>query len=154
MELTKKLTRKEKVAQGVEKIPGKRKMLVANERKEENKNIVKAMLNRLPTSTRKMRLVADQIRGQQLGKALAILALSPRAAAKPLHKLLKSTIKSWEEKKGTITDYNLLFVKSILVDGGMMIKRMRPAPQGRGYKIRKRSNHVQIILDLLPEGKA
>ena len=107
-----------------------------------------AKLKNYPTGPRKMRLIADVVRGMEVEKALAILEFHPQHNAIPLAKLLKSAINNWEQKNEGINaaDSNLL-VKTVFVDGGRVIKRMRPAPQGRGYKIRKRSNHVTIIVD-------
>lgn len=107
-----------------------------------------AKLNNYPTGPRKMRLLADVLRGSEVEKALAILEFHPQHNAVPLAKLLKSAINNWEQKNEGLSaaDSNLI-VKAIFVDGGRVIKRMRPAPQGRGYKIRKRSNHVTIIVD-------
>ena len=107
-----------------------------------------AKLNNYPTSPRKMRLLADLIRGMEVDKALGILQFNPKHPAVPLYKLLKSAINNWEQKN---TDEKVedagLIVKTIMVDGGRVIKRMRPAPQGRGYRVRKRSNHVTLIVD-------
>lgn len=107
-----------------------------------------AKLNNYPTGPRKMRLLADVIRGMEVEKALAILEFHPQHNAVPLAKLLKSAISNWEQKNegASAADSNLI-VKIVFVDGGRILKRMRPAPQGRGYKIRKRSNHVTIIVD-------
>lgn len=107
-----------------------------------------AKLNNYPTGPRKMRLLADVVRGMEVEKALAILEFHPQHNAVPLAKLLKSAISNWEQKNdgASAADGNLV-LKTIFVDGGRVIKRMRPAPQGRGYKIRKRSNHVTIIVD-------
>ncbi|MFY8004254.1 MAG: 50S ribosomal protein L22 [Chitinophagaceae bacterium] len=107
-----------------------------------------AKLKNYPTGPRKMRLLADVIRGLEVEKALAILEFHPQHNATPLAKLLKSAISNWEQKNegSSAADSNLI-VKTIFVDGGRILKRMRPAPQGRGYKIRKRSNHVTIIVD-------
>ena len=107
-----------------------------------------AKLNNFPTGPRKMRLLADVIRGIDVEKALAILEHHPQHNATPLAKLLKSAISNWEQKNdgASAADSNLV-VKTVFVDGGRVLKRMRPAPQGRGYKIRKRSNHVTIIVD-------
>lgn len=108
-----------------------------------------AKLNNYPTGPRKMRLLADVIRGMQVEKALAILEHHPQHNALPLAKLLKSAINNWEQKNsGSNAADSGLVVKTIFVDGGRVIKRMRPAPQGRGYKIRKRSNHVTLIVDV------
>ncbi|HEY4875659.1 MAG TPA: 50S ribosomal protein L22 [Puia sp.] len=107
-----------------------------------------AKLKNHPTSPRKMRLLADEIRGLQVEKALSLLEHHPQHSATPLHKLLWSAVKNWEQKnEGQSAADAGLIVKTIFVDGGAVLKRMRPAPQGRGYKIRKRSNHVTIIVD-------
>ncbi len=107
-----------------------------------------AKLNNYPTSPRKMRLLADLIRGLEVEKALGILQFNPKHPAVPMYKLLKSAINNWEQKNADekVEDAGLI-VKTIMVDCGRVIKRMRPAPQGRGYRIRKRSNHVTIIVD-------
>lgn len=107
-----------------------------------------AKLNNYPTSPRKMRLLADLIRGMEVDKALGVLQFNPKHPAVPLYKLLKSAINNWEQKNTDtkVEDANLV-VKTIMVDGGRVIRRMRPAPQGRGYRIRKRSNHVTLIVD-------
>src|SRR5487761_2091567 len=107
-----------------------------------------AKLNNYPTSPRKMRLLADLIRGLEVEKALGILQFNPKHPAVPMYKLLKSAINNWEQKNSSekVEDAGLI-VKTIMVDGGRVIKRMRPAPQGRGYRIRKRSNHITIIVD-------
>ncbi len=107
-----------------------------------------AKLNNYPTSPRKMRLLADLIRGMEVEKALGILQFNPKHPAVPMFKLLKSAINNWEQKNADekVEDAGLV-VKTIMVDGGRVIKRMRPAPQGRGYRIRKRSNHVTIVVD-------
>ena len=107
-----------------------------------------AKLNNYPTSPRKMRLLADLIRGLEVEKALGILQFNPKHPAVPMYKLLKSAINNWEQKNSDekVEEAGLI-VKTIMVDGGRVIKRMRPAPQGRGYRVRKRSNHVTIIVD-------
>ncbi len=107
-----------------------------------------AKLNNYPTSPRKMRLLADLIRGMEVDKALGILQFNPKHPAVPLYKLLKSAINNWEQKntEAKVEDADLV-VKTIMVDGGRVIRRMRPAPQGRGYRIRKRSNHVTLVVD-------
>ena len=109
-----------------------------------------AKLNNVPTSPRKMRLVADLIRGKKVDLALNILKFDSKVGSKRLEKLLLSAISNWQEKNkdDKIEDANL-FIKEIYVNGGKMIKRMRPAPQGRAHRIRKRSNHVTIVLDSL-----
>lgn len=107
-----------------------------------------AKLNNYPTGPRKMRLLADVIRGMQVEKALAILEHHPQHNAVPLAKLLKSAINNWEQKnEGSSAADSDLVVKTIFVDGARVLKRMRPAPQGRGYRVRKRSNHVTIAVD-------
>lgn len=106
-----------------------------------------ARLRNYPTSPRKMRLLADLIRGEKVEKALAILEHSTKHPAVPMRKLVLSAINNWKQKneKG---DEGLLVIKTIMVDGARTLKRMRPAPQGRGYRIRKRSNHVTVIVDI------
>lgn len=107
-----------------------------------------AKLNNYPTGPRKMRLLADVIRGMEVEKALAILEHHPQHNATPLAKLLKSAISNWEQKNSGSNAADIsLIVKTVFVDGGRVLKRMRPAPQGRGYKVRKRSNHVTLIVD-------
>src|ERR1700744_3084808 len=107
-----------------------------------------AKLRNYPTSPRKMRLLADLIRGLDVDKALGVLQFSPKHPSVPLYKLLKSAINNWEQKNTDVkVEDAQLVVKTIFVDGGRVIKRMRPAPQGRGYRVRKRSNHVTIIVD-------
>ncbi len=126
---------------------GVRKKQMAERLKAERANMAFAKLNNCPTSPRKMRLVADQIRGSEIEKALAILRFSPKEASKRLEKLLLSAIANWQAKN---EDLNIedadLFVKEITVDSGRMLKRLRPAPQGRAHRIRKRSNHVTLVL--------
>lgn len=125
---------------------GKRKRLVADARKEVNKNQYFAKLNNCPTSPRKMRLIADLIRGQEIYKALNILKFNTRHPAKRLEKLLTSAIANFEQKTGGRPEENSLFVTSVMVDSGLMMKRMLPAPQGRAYRLRKRSNHVTLFI--------
>jgi large subunit ribosomal protein L22 len=126
---------------------GVRKKLRAQQLKEERKNKFFAKLNGCPTSPRKMRLVADLVRGVEVEKALQILKFSPKDAARNLEKLTLSAIANWQAKNedASIEDAGL-FVKEIYVDSAMMLKRLRPAPQGRAHRIRKRSNHVTMIL--------
>jgi large subunit ribosomal protein L22 len=115
-----------------------------------NKNLIimeaVAKLNNYPTSPRKMRLLVDLIRGMQVEKALATLEHNPKHPAVPLRKLVLSAINNWKQKNEG-GDENGLVVKTIMVDAARVIKRMRPAPQGRGYRVRKRSNHVTVIVD-------
>jgi len=126
---------------------GVRKRERAEGIKEANKQIAFAKLNNCPTSPRKMRLVADLVRGQKVERALNILRFSSKEASRKLEKLVLSAINNWEQKNvdGNVSEAGL-FVKEIRVDGGMMLKRLRPAPQGRAHRIRKRSNHVTIVL--------
>ena len=126
---------------------GVRKRQMAERLKEEKRNLAFAKLNNCPTSPRKMRLVADQVRGTGVEQALAILRFSPKEASRRLEKLLLSAIANWQAKNedANIEDADL-FIKEIKVDSGRMLKRLRPAPQGRAHRIRKRSNHVTLVL--------
>lgn len=112
---------------------------------------VNVKLNNVPTSTRKMRLVADLIRGLEVNKALAILKFQSKSGAPRLEKLLLSAMASWEINHGQIDQYELV-VSEIFVDGGAMMKRLRPAPQGRAHRVRKRSNHVSLQLSSIGAG--
>ena len=109
-----------------------------------------AKLNNEPTSPRKMRLLADLVRGMKVEKALAILEHNPKHSSVPLRKLILSAISNWKAKNEG-ADETALIVKTIMVDGARVIKRMRPAPQGRGYRVRKRSNHVTVYVDAATE---
>ena len=110
-----------------------------------------AYLNNVPTSPRKMRLVADMIRGQRVAKALSLLKYEAKHPAAKLEKLLMSAISNWEIKNKDVKLEDAdLFVKLIHVDGGRMLKRLRPAPQGRAHRVRKRSNHVTMVVDRMP----
>jgi large subunit ribosomal protein L22 len=109
-----------------------------------------AKLNNEPTSPRKMRLLVDLVRGLKVEHALAVLEHNPKHSAVPLRKLILSAISNWKAKNEG-ADENTLIVKTIMVDGARVIKRMRPAPQGRGYRVRKRSNHVTVIVDAAAE---
>ncbi|MBT6161614.1 50S ribosomal protein L22 [Flavobacteriaceae bacterium] len=126
---------------------GNRKRQSAAAIKEAKKSLAFAKLNNCPSSPRKMRLVADQVRGESIDKALAILKFSPKEASRKLEKLLLSAISNWQAKNESedLEKANLV-VKEIRVDGGSMLKRLRPAPQGRAHRIRKRSNHVTLVL--------
>ena len=126
---------------------GNRKRQSAEALKEAKKSLAFAKLNNCPTSPRKMRLVADEVRGESIDKALAILKFSPKEASRRLEKLLLSAIANWQSKNESedIEKANL-FVSEIRVDGGSLLKRLRPAPQGRAHRIRKRSNHVTVVL--------
>ncbi|MFV0505294.1 MAG: 50S ribosomal protein L22 [Bacteroidales bacterium] len=128
----------------------RRKHIKAQERKEANKTQYFAVLRNCPTSPRKMRLVADMIRGVEVNKATDILKFSSKEAAGRMRKLLMSAISNWEYKNsenGVRIDDVELVVKSVTVDSGRILKRLRPAPQGRAHRIRKRSNHVTIYVD-------
>jgi large subunit ribosomal protein L22 len=127
---------------------GARKREMADRMKEERKSSAFAKLNNEPSSPRKMRLVADIIRGKEVFMALNILKFTRKHAAVPMEKLLRSAINNWQQKNGDtdVSEANLI-VKDITVDGGRTLKRISPAPQGRAHRIRKRSNHVTIILD-------
>jgi len=135
-----------------------KKSVVIRQRKEEEKlfkqqnegnlGAAKASLNNVPSSPRKMRLVADLIRGLRVDQALNILKFDSKSCSPLLEKLLLSAIANWTIKNANVNIENAnLFIKEIFVNEGRMLKRMRPAPQGRGYRIRKRSNHVTIVLD-------
>lgn len=126
---------------------GVRKKEMAERIKDEKKQLAFAKLNDCPTSPRKMRLVADLVRGQEVEKALAILRFSTKEASRRLEKLLLSAIANWQAKNedADIESANLI-VSEIRVDGGRALKRLRPAPQGRAHRIRKRSNHVTLVL--------
>ena len=126
---------------------GSRKRQSAEKIKEAKKNVAFAKLNNCPTSPRKMRLVADSVRGKKVDSALTILKFSQKEASNKLEKLLMSAISNWQAKNedSDVEEANL-FVKEIRVDSAGMLKRLRPAPQGRAHRIRKRSNHVTLIL--------
>ena len=126
---------------------GARKRISAEKRKEALKTTYFAKMNNVPTSPRKMRYVVDMIRGMEVNKALGVLKFSSKEAAARVEKLLRSAIANWEQKNDRKAETGELFVTNIFVDGGAMLKRMRPAPQGRAYRIRKRSNHVTIFVD-------
>ena len=126
---------------------GARKKISADARKEANKTLYFAKLNDVPTSPRKMRLVADMIRGMEVNKALSVLKFSSKEASGRLEKLLKSAIANWEAKTEQKADNANLYVSNIYVDSATMLKRLRTAPQGRGYRVRKRSNHVTLFVD-------
>ncbi|MBO4805634.1 MAG: 50S ribosomal protein L22 [Paludibacteraceae bacterium] len=128
---------------------GKRKYNAAEARKAEMKSLYFAKLNNVPSSPRKMRLVADIIRGMEAYRALSVLKYSNKSASISLEKLLRSAIANWEQKNDTKAESGDLYVSKIYVDSAKMLKRLRPAPQGRGYRIRKRSNHVTIFVDRL-----
>lgn len=126
---------------------GRRKHISAEARKEAQKTMYVAKLMNNPTSPQKTRLVADMVRGVDVEKALGILQYSPRESAPKMRKLLLSAIANWQAKNdGARMEDAQLYVKQIMVDEGRTLKRMRTAPQGRGYRIRKRSNHITVIL--------
>ena len=127
---------------------GARKRIKADAMKEARKKIAFAKLNNCPTSPRKMRLIADLIRGMDADKALAELKLNPKEASGRMEKLLLSALSNWETKnEGKRMDEANLYVSEVTVDGGRMLKRVQPAPQGRAHRIRKRSNHVTLVVD-------
>ncbi|MBQ8069896.1 MAG: 50S ribosomal protein L22 [Bacteroidales bacterium] len=130
---------------------GKRKKEMADRLKEAKKQTAIAKLNDVPTSPRKMRLVADTVRGQEVNHALDLLKYSKKAPSVRLEKLLRSAIANWEAKNpqdARELDNGNVYVKTIMVDEGRTLKRIRPCPQGRAGRIRKRSNHVTVILDV------
>jgi large subunit ribosomal protein L22 len=127
---------------------GARKRIKADEMKQARKKIAFAKLNNCPTSPRKMRLIADLIRGMDADRALAELKLNPKEASGRMEKLLLSALANWEAKnEGKRMDDSNLYVSEVKVDGGRMLKRVQPAPQGRAHRIRKRSNHVTLVVD-------
>ncbi|WP_296385660.1 50S ribosomal protein L22 [Winogradskyella sp.] len=129
---------------------GSRKKQMADAIKAEKKQIAFAKLNNCPTSPRKMRLVADLVRGKKAETALQILRFSPKEASRRLEKLVMSAIANWQAKnEDADVEEAKLFIKEIRVDGGSMLKRLRPAPQGRAHRIRKRSNHVTVVVDAI-----
>ncbi|MEO5584266.1 MAG: 50S ribosomal protein L22 [Flavobacteriales bacterium] len=130
---------------------GSRKKLAADKRKEAKKAVAVASLRKVPTSPRKMRQVADNIRGVEVEKALGLLRFSTRHASRPLEKLLMSAIANWEVKNEKKAGDTKLVVKTVMVDESTGLKRMLPAPQGRAYRMVKRSNHVTLIVDTAPE---
>jgi large subunit ribosomal protein L22 len=127
---------------------GSRKQQRAQQIKEDKKNTAFAVLRNCPTSPRKMRLVADIVRGEEVNKALDSLKFSPKEASRKVEKLLLSAISNWQIKnEGIRIEDSHLIVKEIFVDQARTLKRLRPAPQGRAHRIRKRSNHVTVVLD-------
>lgn len=126
---------------------GARKRLAAAARKSAQQAQTFAKLKGVPSSPRKMRYVVDLIRGMEVNRALGTLRFSKKAASADVEKLLRSAIANWEQKNDRKAEDGELFVSKIFVDAGTTLKRMRPAPQGRGYRIRKRSNHVTIFVD-------
>ena len=128
---------------------GVRKRISADKMKEERKSVAFAKLTNVPTSPRKMRLVADMVRGKEVFRALGMLKFSNKEAAARLEKLLRSAVASWEQKNERKAESGELYISTIYVNPAPMLKRLRTAPQGRGYRIRKRSNHVTIVVDTI-----
>ena len=126
---------------------GKRKKLAAEARKAALKTQYFAKLKDVPSSPRKMRYVVDMIRGMEVNRALGTLKFSTKAASVDVAKVLRSAIANWEQKNERKAEDGELFVTRVFVDEGATLKRMRPAPQGRGYRIRKRSNHITLYVD-------
>lgn len=130
---------------------GARKKLAAQKRKEALKTQYFAKLQNVPSSPRKMRYVVDMVRGMEVNRALGTLKFSKKAASEAVEKLLLSAIANWEQKNDRKAEEGELYITKIFVDEGVTLKRMRPAPQGRGYRIRKRSNHVTLFVDTKTE---
>ena len=126
---------------------GKRKKLAADARKAARKTQYFAKLNDVPSSPRKMRYVVDLVRGMEVNRALGTLRFCAKAASADVEKVLRSAIANWEQKNERKAEDGELYITKIFVDEGATLKRMRPAPQGRGYRIRKRSNHVTLFVD-------
>lgn len=132
---------------------GVRKRNTADKMKEARKDVAFAKLTNIPSSPRKMRLVADMVRGVEVFRALGILKFSNKEAAAKLEKLLRSAVANWEAKNNQKAESGMLCVSTIYVNCAPMLKRLRPAPQGRGYRIRKRANHVTLIVDTIDNAK-
>ncbi|MDE5812401.1 MAG: 50S ribosomal protein L22 [Muribaculaceae bacterium] len=128
---------------------GVRKKISADKRKEALKDVAFAKLTNIPSSPRKMRLVADLVRGKEVFRALGILKFSNKEAAARLEKLLRSAVANWEAKNDRKAESGELYISTIFVNCAPMLKRLRTAPQGRGYRIRKRANHVTVIVDTI-----
>ena len=126
---------------------GKRKKLAADARKEARKAQSFAKLQNVPSSPRKMRYVVDLVRGMEVNRALGTLKFCAKAASADVEKLLRSAIANWEQKNERKAEDGELYISKIFVNEGATLKRMRPAPQGRGYRIRKRSNHITLFVD-------
>ena len=126
---------------------GKRKRLAADARKEARKAQSFAKLQNVPSSPRKMRYVVDLVRGMEVNRALGTLKFCAKAASVDVEKLLRSAIANWEQKNDRKAEDGELYISKIFVNEGATLKRMRPAPQGRGYRIRKRSNHITLFVD-------
>lgn len=132
---------------------GARKHIKAEERKASLRTQYFAKLKGVPSSPRKMRYVVDMIRGMEVNRALGVLHFSKKAASVDVEKLLRSAIANWEAKNDRKAEAGELYVSKVFVDEGVTMKRMRPAPQGRGYRIRKRSNHVTLFVDAINNDK-
>ncbi|MCI4667914.1 MAG: 50S ribosomal protein L22 [Bacteroidia bacterium] len=145
-----KLTRKEKIAQGIPKTP-KRKKVYAENLKDKKADECRVTLRNYRSSARKMRLIVDQIRGREVFDALNVLKFTSKAAAPAVTRLLQSAIASYEEKFDERVDVDTHYVKEAMVDGSRMLKRLQPAPQGRAHIIRKRFCHVTLVIDEIPE---
>lgn len=126
---------------------GARKHIKAEERKAARRTQYFAKLNGVPSSPRKMRYVVDLVRGMEVNRALGVLRFTKKAAAADVEKLLRSAIANWEAKNDRKAEDGELYITKIFVDEGVTLKRMRPASRGRGYRIRKRSNHVTLFVD-------
>ena len=130
-----------------------RKRISAEKRKESRKEVSLAILKNVPTSPRKMRYVVDMVLGMEVFMALGVLKFSNKTAAERIEKLLLSAISNWEQKNERKAETGELYIKTISVDGGSMLKRLRPRAQGRGSRIRKRSNHVTLVVDIINSDK-
>lgn len=127
---------------------GSRKRLAAEKRKEQQKAVCMAKLTSNPTSPRKARLMADVIRGKNVDEALSILKYSAKEVSEKMYKLVLSAVANWQHKnENTNVDDANLYIKEVFVDGGTILKRLRTAPQGRAYRVRKRSNHITLVVD-------
>lgn len=133
---------------------GVRKRNSADQRKEANKQVAFAKLLDVPSSPHKMRLVVDMVRGMEVNRALGVLKFSNKEAAARLEKLVRSAVANWEAKNERKADAGELYISTIFVSPAPMLKRLRTAPQGRGYRIRKRANHVTVVVDTIDNKNA
>ena len=133
---------------------GVRKRNSADQRKEALKQVAFAKLLNVPSSPRKMRLVIDMVRGMEVNRALGVLKFSNKEAAARVEKLLRSAVANWEAKNARKADSDELYISTIFVTPAPMLKRLRTAPQGRGYRIRKRANHVTLVVDTIANKNA
>ena len=133
---------------------GVRKRNSADQRKEANKQVAFAKLLDVPSSPRKMRLVVDMVRGMEVNRALGVLKFSNKEAAARLEKLVRSAVANWEAKNERKADAGELYISTIFVSPAPMLKRLRTAPPGRGYRIRKRANHVTVVVDTIDNKNA